>query len=66
MGAYWIRFRILRQIASRGWWLASLKNYQTLYANSNIDMEMGLSMAEADEILARFGYVEDEALSLAA
>ena len=66
MGAYWIRFRILRQIASRGWWLASLKNCQTLYANSNIDMDMAPSLAEADEILAQFGYVEEEALQMAA
>ena len=37
-----------------------LKNYQTLYANSNIDMEFAPSLAEADEILAQFGYVEEE------
>ena len=35
-------------------------------ANANVDMEMAPSLAEADEILASFGYVEDEALSLAA
>jgi len=29
-------------------------------------MEMAPSVAEADEILAQFGYVEDEALLLAA
>ena len=29
-------------------------------------MEMALSVAEADEILAKFGYVEEEALQLAA
>ena len=41
----------------------SIKN---IYANSNIDMETAPSLAEADEILAKFGYVEDEALLLAA
>ncbi len=35
-------------------------------ANSNIDMEMAPSVVEADEILAQFGYVEEEALQLAA
>ena len=28
-------------------------------------MEMALSVAEADEILAQFGYVEEEALQMA-
>ena len=37
-----------------------------LNANDNVDMEFAPSVAEADEILAQFGYVEDEALSLAA
>ena len=37
-----------------------------LNANDNVDMEMALSVAEADEILAKFGFVEEEALSLAA
>ena len=46
--------------------MASLKNCQTLYANDNIDMEMAPSVAEADEILAKFGYVEEEALQMAA
>ena len=66
MGAYWIRFGFLRQIASRGLMVGLLKNRQTLCANSNIDMEMAPSVAEADEILAQFGYVEEEALQLAA
>ena len=39
----------------------SIKN---IYANNDVDMEMALSVAEADEILAKFGYVEDEALLL--
>ena len=41
----------------------SIKN---IYANSNIDMEFAPSLAEADEILAKFGYVEEEELQLAA
>ena len=41
----------------------SIKNSN---ANSNIDMEFAPSLAEADEILAQFGYVEEEALQLAA
>jgi len=40
-----------------------LKN---INANDNVDMEFAPSVAEADEILARFGYVEEEALQLAA
>ena len=39
---------------------------KNIYANDNIDMEMAPSVAEADEILAQFGYVEEEALLLAA
>jgi len=47
--------------------LASLKNCQkNLNANDNVDMEMAPSVAEADEILAQFGYVEEEALQMAA
>jgi hypothetical protein len=38
--------------------LASLKNYQNTYANSDIDMDTAPSVAEADEILAKLGYVE--------
>ena len=34
-----------------------LKN---INANDNVDMEFAPSVAEADEILARFGYVEEE------
>ena len=41
----------------------SIKN---IYANNDVDMEMAPSLAEADEILAQFGYVEEEALQLAA
>ena len=41
----------------------SIKN---TYANDDVDMEMAPSVAEADEILAQFGYVEEEALQLAA
>ena len=41
----------------------SIKN---IYANDNIDMEMAPSVAEADEILAQFGYVEEEAIQMAA
>ena len=33
-----------------------------LNANSNIDMELAPSIAEADEILAKYGYVEEELL----
>ena len=39
----------------------SIKN---IYANNDVDMEMAPSLAEADEILAKFGFVEDKALSL--
>jgi hypothetical protein len=34
-------------------------------ANSNIDMEFAPSLAEADEILAKHGYVEEELLMAA-
>ena len=37
-----------------------------LNANDKVDMEMAPSVAEADEILAKFGYVEEEALQMAA
>ncbi len=39
---------------------------KNINANTDVDMEMALSVAEADEILAKFGYVEDEALLLVA
>jgi hypothetical protein len=44
-----------------------LKNlYQkNINANSNIDTEFAPSLAEADEILAQFGYVEEELLMAA-
>jgi len=52
------------QVEDDGWPLkTSIKN---IYANDDIDMEVALSVAEADEILAKFGYVEEEALLLAA
>ena len=37
-----------------------------LNANNNVDMEQAPSVAEADEILVKFGYVEEETLQLAA
>lgn len=39
---------------------------QPLNANDNIDMGMAPSLIEADEILAKFGYIEEEALQMAA
>ena len=52
------------QVEDDGWPLKiPIKNRN---ADSNVDMEMALSMAEADEILAKFGYAEDKALSLVA
>ena len=52
------------QAEDNGWPLKiPIKN---IYANSDIDMEMAPSVAEADEILAKFGYVEEEELQLAA
>ena len=39
---------------------------KNINANNDVDMEMAPSVAEADEILAQFGYVEEEALLLAA
>ena len=39
---------------------------KNINANNDVDMEMAPSVAEADEILAQFGYVEEEALQLAA
>ena len=52
------------QVEDDGWPLkTSIKN---IYANDDIDMEVALSVAEADEILAKFGYVEEEALQMAA
>ena len=36
-----------------------------LNANNDVDMEVAPSLAEADEILAKFGYVEEESLQLA-
>ncbi len=52
------------QVEDNGWPLKiPIKN---IYANNDVDMEMAPSLAEADEILAKFGFVEDEAFSLAA
>ena len=48
------------QAEDDGWPLK--KTIKNIYANDNIDMEMAPSVAEADEILAKFGYVEEEAL----
>ena len=39
---------------------------KNIYANNDVDMEMAPSLTEADEILAKFGFVEDEAFSLVA
>ena len=53
-----------QQVEDDGWPLKiSINN---TYANSNIDMELAPSLIEADEILAKFGYVEEEALQMAA
>ena len=52
------------QAEDDGWPLK--KTIKNIYANSNIDMDMAPSVAEADEILAEFGYVEEEALQMAA
>ena len=50
------------QAEDDGWPLKTpIKN---IYANNDVDMEMAPSLTEADEILAKFGYVEDEALLL--
>jgi len=46
------------QAEGDGWPLK--KTIKNIYANSNIDMAP--SLAEADEILARFGWVEEAAL----
>ena len=52
------------QAEDDGWPLkTSIKN---IYANDNIDMEFAPSVTEADEILAKFGYVEEESFQLAA
>ena len=61
MGAYWFRFRALRKIASRGWWLASLKNHQGNSTANNVDMAPSLD--EADAILAKFGWAEEAAVA---
>ena len=50
------------QAEDNGWPLKmSIKN---IYANNDVDMEMAPSLAEADEILAKFGFAEDKAFSL--
>ena len=47
--------------------MVGLLKYPLQKSNAkNIDTEMAPSVAEADEILAKFGYVEEEALQLAA
>ena len=50
------------QAENDGW---SLKTPVAKSNAKNIDTEMAPSLAEADEILAKFGYTEDEALLLA-
>jgi len=51
------------QAEDNGWPLKNI--YQkNINANTNVDMEMAPSLTEADEILAKFGFVEDEALLL--
>ncbi len=62
MGAYWFRFRALRKIASRGWWLASLKIYLGNSTADNI-VDMAPSLAEADAILAKYGWAEEAAVA---
>jgi len=52
------------QAEDDGWPLK--KTVKNIYANSNIDMDMAPSVAEADEILAKFGYVEDTQESISA
>jgi len=46
------------QAEDNGWPLKT--PIENTYANSNIDMEFAPSLAEADEILAKFGFVEEE------
>ena len=52
------------QAEDNGWPLKT--SIANTYANDNVDMELAPSLVEADEILARFGYVESEELQLAA
>ena len=51
------------QAEDNGWPLKT--PIKKLNANDKVDMEMAPSVAEADEILAKFGYVEEEALQMA-
>ena len=47
--------------------IVGLLKYLSPKSNAkNIDAKMAPSVAEADEILAQFGYVEEEALQMAA
>ena len=62
LGAYWFRFRALRKIASRGWRLASLKICQG-YSTAKNNVDMAPSLAEADAILAKFGWAEEAAVA---
>tara|TARA_Y100000310_G_scaffold199419_1_gene199394 strand:- start:103 stop:342 length:240 start_codon:yes stop_codon:yes gene_type:complete len=51
------------QAEDNGWPLKT--PIKKLNANNDVDMEFSPpSLAEADEILAKFGYVEEEALQL--
>ena len=53
------------QAEDNGWPLKT--PIKKLNANNDVDMEFSPpSLAEADEILAKFGYVEEEALQMAA
>ena len=52
------------QAEDDGWPLK--KTVKNIYANSNIDMDMAPSVAEADEILAKFFYVEGSQESIPA
>ena len=52
------------QAEDDGWPLKT--SIENIYANNDVDMEMAPSVAEADEILAKFSYVEEEELQLAA
>ena len=62
MGAHWIRFRVLSEIASRGWqWASLIICLGNSTANDNVDMAP--SLAEADAILAKFGWAEEAAVA---
>lgn len=67
MGAYWFR-HYLKRSCSRQWmsrW--PLKSpRQNINANTNtVNIEAGMSLAEADAILERFSYVDTESVAFA-